>query len=289
MFFCAGAVKAGTSWLWQYLRGHPECAVRAVKEVQYFDKLEEGTLGALAQRLRREIAALKAEIEGGDCRNPAWTRELLSAKREILKFVRDEAPRDAEYLAYLTRHAGGRKLVADMTPEYGLLPAERLRDLAALAPDVRFLFVMRDPVQRLWSHVRMLVRRAGATGADFAPACADRFDAVLAGRAPDVTVRGDYRGIVGRLKAAVTPQRLMFAFYETLLTEPGIRDLTRFLGIAEHRPDLGRRMHEGTKLDMTASQRLRAFDWLADQYDFVAGAFGVPAAWDTRAQARLGA
>ena len=36
LLFCVGATKAGTSWLFDYLKHHPECHLRSVKELQYF-------------------------------------------------------------------------------------------------------------------------------------------------------------------------------------------------------------------------------------------------------------
>ena len=40
MLYCVGATKAGTSWLYRALHDHPGCAVRAVKEMHYWDTFD---------------------------------------------------------------------------------------------------------------------------------------------------------------------------------------------------------------------------------------------------------
>src|ERR1700676_4637332 len=40
-FFCIGAQKAGTGWLYEQLRAHPDFWMPPVKELHYFDRLPE--------------------------------------------------------------------------------------------------------------------------------------------------------------------------------------------------------------------------------------------------------
>ncbi len=72
----------------------------------------------------------------------------------------------AAYLDYLGAGQGAA-VVGDITPAYGLLSVERLRAMAALG-ETRFLYILRDPVARLWSHVRMIAGRREPDG------CGDR-------------------------------------------------------------------------------------------------------------------
>ncbi len=281
LLFCAGAVKAGTTWLYDYLRGHPETYLRSIKEMQYFDKLDAGTLKNRARRLEKEIAGLEAELEAGKARFPDWVLQQIGDRAEYRKVLLSESEPTAGYLRYLTAGAGVRRVVGEMTPEYGLLTAPRMRDLSALMPDVRWVFLMRDPVSRLWSHVRMLVRRTKPGPEAFAAACAAKFDEVLAGDAPDVTERGDYAAIWGRLSRGVAPEKRLAVCYEHLLSPDGVAEVTRFLGLSDHPAKLDKIVHEGVAVDMPPALRARAREWLQPQYAFVAETFGLPEEWES--------
>ncbi len=283
--FCAGAVKAGTSWLWDYLSGHPQAHLRSVKEVQFFDRLEAGSLAHRARRLGKEIGPLEVELATGNPKWPGWIARQIADRQELQQVMLAADP-VAAYRTYLTEGAGGKRLVADMTPEYGLLPVARMRAISALLPDTRWIFLMRDPVARLWSHVRMLTRRTKCAPEDFARVAAGKFEEVMAGQAEDVTLRSDYAAIHARLTEAVAPQKRLVMFYERLMTEQGVAQVTGFLGLAPHPAKLEKRVHEGVPLPMPAALRARARDWLAPQYAFVAETWGLPQEWEAHPELR---
>ena len=278
ILFCAGATKAGTSWLWEYLQGHPESHLRSIKELGFFGSNYPDRLAFRARRMEREIADLNAELAVGTAKWPNWLRRQRVDREEYRAALLSADPL-AGYLRYLLSGAEGRKLVADLTPEYGLVPTERMVEMTALG-NVRWILSLRDPVERLWSHVRMLVRRMKPAPADFAAACAAKFDEVLAGDAEDVTVRSDYAGIHRRLVQAVPKERQLVVFYEDLISQSGVDRVTRFLGLARHEANTDKRVHAGIALAMPAPLRQRARDWLMPQYDYVSREFGLPRAWE---------
>jgi NADH-quinone oxidoreductase subunit D len=132
ILFCVGATKAGTSWLWEWLRGHPQAHLRSIKELHWFDAVE-------TDRLQREAHATRLQIAEA---------EALGARPDRIADLRDwlsvlEQGNDAAYMGYLRHGADRASLVADVTPAYALLPEERLRHMAGIAP-VR---VSRDDAQ----------------------------------------------------------------------------------------------------------------------------------------------
>ncbi|MFC0279719.1 sulfotransferase family protein [Falsigemmobacter intermedius] len=272
--FGVGATKAGTSWLYRYLSGHPDCHMRAVKELHYFNAAGPQQR---AQRITIETARLerlKAELAG---ESRAWRLASLAASiadvEDWLRVLRGEQ----SYQDYLERGAEGAKLVGDITPAYASLSVARLSEMASAAPDCRFVYLLREPVSRLWSHVRMVAKRAGG---DLATQASVAFERALSGEKSDVAARSDYRGAITRLRAAVAPSKLLILFQEELFSAPGLARLCAFLGIRVQAADTTARVHEGQPLAMTAEQRLRARAFLQSQYDFVASAFGtLPASW----------
>ena len=63
LLFGIGATKAGTSWLHRYLAGHPDCALRSIKELHFFDTATDPDAhGWYLSDLDRKGEALAAEI-----------------------------------------------------------------------------------------------------------------------------------------------------------------------------------------------------------------------------------
>ncbi|MBN2905581.1 MAG: sulfotransferase [Rhodobacteraceae bacterium] len=278
LLFGVGATKAGTSWLHAYLAGHAQCHLRTIKELHFFDTLEEG-------RLEQARAALDTTRARTAMRPASPDPARVASRARGLADMDDwshvlACGDEAAYLDYLDQGRGEARLIADITPAYSTLPVGRFERMAAMASDVRFVYLMRDPVERLWSHVRMIARRRAASGAPVGVRAGRLLARALRGREPQITQRGDYRTVLERLWAAVDPSRLFLAFYEELFSQEAIARLCRFLGIAPMAADLSARVHAGVPVRMSAEQRRAAARFLAPQYDFVAERLGrVPPAW----------
>jgi len=276
---CVGATKAGTSWLYEHLAAHPDCHLRTVKELHYFDTPDSG-LGRMQRRSNlAEIARLEGRLPQVDAGQQRHIHRRI-ADMAAWNAVLDRGEDDAAYRAYLTEGVGQRRVVADVTPSYALLPVAGLRRLVAVAGDVRILYLMRDPVARLWSHVRMLAAREVPPGQDIATLAEARMQRALAGDDLYFGGRGDYRGCLERLRTAVAPSRLMTMFTEDLLTLPGVARLWAFLGIGAGPVAVDKRVHAGVALPLAPALRDQARAALREQYDYVAKAFAtLPPAW----------
>lgn len=268
--FGAGATKAGTSWLYRYLAEHPECHLRTIKELHYFDTLEAGTQARWSRMLMRKRRGLLEEQRNES--RPAQRRARRTRIRDLAALqalVSQPAEDLASLRSYLAEGIGGRRLVADITPAYGLLPTDRLRSMQAIGRDVRWVYLMRDPVERLWSQVRMMADRRDSS--DFGRTAIGLMRAELDRIQSGVADREDYRGAVSRLRAAVPEGRLLLMLQDELMTQSGIDRLCDFLGIAAVPADFSRRVFQGRALALAEDLRARAAVLLAPQYEFVAG------------------
>jgi hypothetical protein len=268
ILFCVGATKAGTSWLYRHLSQHPDCHMRTIKELHYFDMLEHGTQRRFRTRLRERIALLKSAIAAGDAR-PAQQRQLRDAVawKDV---IGAEGINLTGYMGYLCEGRGGKPLVADITPAYALLPEARLQQMAAIAPQTRFLYLLRDPVSRLWSQARMLASRRSVEPSDFAALASQMLEGMLEAIRNGLPDREDYIGAVTRLRNAIAPDRLMIQLQDEMMSPPGLSRLHRFLGIADVPGEFDRRVHEGTPLALPDDLRARAQAALRPQYEYVA-------------------
>jgi hypothetical protein len=270
ILFCVGATKAGTSWLWEWLREHPQAHLRSIKELHWFDAVE-------TDRLQREAHATRLQIAEA---------EALGARPDRIADLRDwlsvlEQGNDAAYMGYLRHGADRASLVADVTPAYALLPEERLRHMAGIAPEVRFLYILRDPVDRLWSHVRMIARRRAKGAEVTADRCRRILMRTIRGEEPEIAARSDYAGALARLTAAVPSARLMLQVFEEMFDQSAMDRIAAFLGIGLHPAALAVRVHEGVDFSLPAGARTKARAWLQPQYDLTARMLGrMPPAWD---------
>ncbi|MBO6602911.1 MAG: sulfotransferase [Roseicyclus sp.] len=281
IMFGLGAAKAGTTWLYRYLAQHPDVAMPAVKELHWFDTCETGKWTRQVTRMERERARRTDRLPTGDA---GQDRRL---KREICGYdawidVLKTRGRDTAYVDFL-RGTGAAKLTGDITPAYGTLGEDSLRRMERLGPVARFVFLMRDPLDRLWSNVRMVAARDAG---DFAANAGERLDQVLDGRDEAAALRSDYATTLQRTARALNPANLFLGFYETLFDRETIAALCGFLGIAPRPAQTGVRVLPGTDLKMTEGQRRRALAWLAPQYAAVAARCGpLPRRWTEHMEA----
>lgn len=278
VMFGIGATKAGTSWLHRYLSAHPECYLRSIKELHFFDTVEGMSRNWVLKEFDEKSRQLEQRILAGRAPADGRAEARLTEIRLYARILRKED--EEAYLAFLTEGVAEERLVGDITPAYSLLPAEWLARMAALSPRTRFVYIMRDPVDRLWSHVRMIARRR-ARKLDEVPRRAERIlERALAGGEAHITERGDYRAVLEKLAQAVAAERVHLCTYEELFSDAGIGALCRFLGITPIRGDYGRRVHEGIRLPLAEETRRRMAEFLRPQYDYVAQRLGqVPPAW----------
>jgi hypothetical protein len=74
---------------------------------------------------------------------------------------------DRPIAEYARHFEGGRlKVKGEVIPGYGLIPRHRIRYLRALIPDLRLVFIMRNPVDRAWSHAVMNLMQFRGLGPD---------------------------------------------------------------------------------------------------------------------------
>ena len=280
VLFCVGATKAGTSWLFRFLQSHPQCHVRSIKELHYFDALdldERDWHRTYLQGQRRQAAEQITDAK--PARREKIARELADHD-DLIALHRSEPEDIAGYLRYLKKGRTAERVVADVTPAYSLLSAERLHKMACIAGQVRFIYIMRDPVARLWSHIRMNAARRARFPGEVQGRANRIFWRYGRGKHPGIRARGEYRAALERVTSALKPTQLLVLFYEELFTQAAVNLICDFLGIEYRQADMRVRVNTGPPATMNDKQRQHARDWLADQYDYVQATLdSVPDAW----------
>jgi len=261
LIFCVGATKAGTSWLHEYLRGHPGCYLRAQKELHYFDSLYAG---GQRQRLAGKLDGLKAGAKTAHI-------DLVITDLEEWLALFDGTQNDAGYLDYLGYGRADASIVGDFTPAYGLLDEGALAHMAGLCADVKFIYLMREPVERLWSNIKMSAKPDIAMGH------------FLQGEGTAVSSRSDYKATLEKLRKVVPGGRLHVEYFERLFTRKAMARMCEFLGIPARDADFSTKVHAGRRIRLDPMIRALLQERLQPQYDYVEAAMGgIPQEWTAK-------
>jgi len=251
-----GAQKAATTWLSQYLVDHPQCDRTPLKENHYFDYFDRGLpdlgRGLIKKRRRRLLRRGKA--------NPKLRRSKGFRRANRYFGLRLAAthlgpPNYDAYEALVMSAATKRtKIIGEITPANGLLTVERLQGIAALDSNPLFILIMRDPVDRTWSGIRMMAERQ-TNGEGFEARAHEMLAEFVNSDDGEIHIRTDYATMLNKADAAIPEDRIFIDFFEEFLNQPKIDRLCDFLGVNHHPADLGTPQLLGKSLKMTDDER----------------------------------
>lgn len=238
-----GAMKAGTTWLSDFLASHPGFLHSPVKEMNIFNQFAENPFRQRDDAFR--LLRMEDIILGGRSLGHPKVVDQLRGFAQIGRINDPEA-----YLAYFAERLRGETHFGEISPSYSHLPVETLRLVAGMTRDVRFLFLMRDPARQAASHIRHLRRRVRAD----AP-----IDALIDEVAPGhpVWLRADYGQTLDLLDAARVLGQSRVMLYETLFRAETTGDLCDWLGLARQAPRPDRIMNPGRGDDLSREQMQR--------------------------------
>ena len=223
-FLGIGAQKAGTTWLHYYFMGHPQIAVSNVKELHYFDvKYCPDACGHfLAQRKRVLSGAIKLNPKNQDLYPMHYKASLKESVARLVEIT--EAQDDKAYWDFIQQQATSETLAyGEFTPSYSLIEAEDWHEVATNNPNTKIIFVMRDPLDRLFSAAKMEVRDHHCDELETA------FFKVITD--PEHLKRSYYHKVIEGVEAAFGRENVFIAFYEALFNDVTIWRLTQFLGV----------------------------------------------------------
>lgn len=117
--------------------------------------------------------------------------------------------------------AGGDRMVGEITPRYASMPPSRVRIVRRLLPDVRLVLLLRNPIDRAWSHAVMKLSRERGVPIGQVP------DAQIVEHLTGPVSRacGDYPAILDTWLSVFDDDQLLVAFYDDIAAAP--KDLFR--------------------------------------------------------------
>jgi Sulfotransferase family len=210
-FLCIGAHKAGSTWLYQQLDSHPDFWMPPVKELHYFDQLS---------RVQRAA-------------HPRRTDERDLQFLEGLRSLSAQPGIDLENYGRLFEPKASL-LSGDISPNYSTLSNKVIRRVVKYFPNLKVIFLARDPVERVWSHLSMEVHYRQIEPFDVTNI--DEINRNLLRRG--MLLRSYPSAVVGRWKRYVHPEQFRVYFFDDLQSNPAElrRSILRFLGANPDKP-----------------------------------------------------
>ena len=210
-FLCIGAHKAGSTWLYQQLDSHPDFWMPPVKELHYLNQLS---------RVQRAA--------GPRCRDERDRRFL-----ERLQSLSAEPGIDLENYGRLFEPKASL-LSGDISPNYSTLGNKVIRQVVGYFPNLKVMFLARDPVERVWSHLSMEVHYRQIEPFDVTNI--DEVNRNLLRRG--MLLRSYPSAVVARWKRYVHPAQFRVYFFDDLQSNPAElrRSILYFLGADPDKP-----------------------------------------------------
>ena len=257
-FLGIGAQKAGTTWLWQMLRGHPQVWLPPRKELHYFDRAltyPSPSFLATDHPLRRWLSRAPHDRE---CRVKCWRHVRRhvregdwAALRWDLRYYFGTFD-DRWYLSLFDQGAG--RVRGEITPSYSILEASDVARIARLVPTLKIMFLLRNPVDRAWSQIRFDWTRGASQGIGNL----EELRAFI--ESPMQALRSDYLRTLDIWGASFPRTQMHIDFYDDIALQPA-EMLTRILTFLEIDSadlpvsSLSRKVHVSREMEMPTEVR----------------------------------
>ncbi|MBL0370980.1 sulfotransferase [Rhizobium sp. KVB221] len=218
-FICIGAQKAGTTWLYEILSQNPGIWLPPLKEVHFFDRMGEAESAKEKRREHILKRAQRLEKNGG-----IKGSEGADEARFLRNLVGQDVGTEQWYRKMFSHPDATGRVSGEITPAYLTLPEDKIAYAKSLLPDAKFVLIVREPLARALSQIKMEALRSGEALDD--PAWQQLI------RRIKKTDRGNYSEFIPRWQRLLAPEQLLVLPFSLIKTDPAgmIRTIETFIG-----------------------------------------------------------
>lgn len=203
-FLVIGPQRTGTTWLHAHLRYHPQIFLAEPKELYFFSSLKTRD----PQRFVSDELSWYLQF----FRDPLWRRAAKTG-----------------WSLWRHRQLYRPRVRGEATASYAALDADVIADIAALNPELKVILMIRNPIDRAWSHAKKdLVRNRKRRFEDVSePEFRAFFTDPYQLRCARSVEQYD------RWSAHLQPGHLLVGVFDHIATRPQelLLDVMRFLGV----------------------------------------------------------
>ncbi|MDD5275318.1 MAG: sulfotransferase [Methylovulum sp.] len=223
-FLVIGAQKSGTTWMDRNLRIHPDIWLPPEKEMHYFDlpknipfvffmcAPERGDRYWVFNRLKRAYRMASA--------NPSainWYSRYYFLPRTDHWYQSLFSPDNSQ-------------IAGEITPDYAVMNEKKIAHVHALAPTIKIIYLMRNPIERMWSQAAMhFSERSGYQGIH----TIDEETIIGFLCKPTRLAHARYFKNLQRWKKYYSPEQIFTGFFEDIADVPEqlLKSIFEFLGV----------------------------------------------------------
>ncbi len=216
-FLIVGPQRTGTTWLHTHLRYHPEIMLAEPKELFFFSSLKAPDSPRFRSHDLEDYLRFFRE---------PWWRVLLHHAISVWRYRELYRP----------------KVRGEATASYAALDRDVIEDITALKPDIKVILMIRDPIERAWSHAKKdLVRNRGRRFEDVSATEVERFFSD-----PYQRQCARYVENIDNWSACLRPAHLLVALFDDIDAQPEalLLDVMSFLGVTSDRRYISREVRE---------------------------------------------
>ncbi len=230
-FIGIGMERAGTSWLFTQIASHPEIWVPPLKELHFFDVIDPAAHYLkhryryhLPSRIKQKAAPfMDMSYRPEFHKNNYWEYLLW----DYYFFTK---PMSVAWYKKLFdfRFTKGR-ISGEITPAYSNLTANTIKIILEMNPEMKFILMIRDPIERIWSgvihHFLHIKKRDFLTVTDQ--------EIMIYLDKPVSRDRSNLNSILQTWQSEVPEKNLLIQPFEQIAGEPEelIKTTYRFLGV----------------------------------------------------------
>ncbi|MDF1808557.1 MAG: sulfotransferase [Phycisphaerales bacterium] len=260
-FICVGAQKAATTWLYSAIRWVPGVFLPPIKELHYFSELYNEDAKRFGPIHRAEQIEQIRKFQSSKKSRTPYEESLL----EQLNHLETDSTSDDWYKGIFD-FASNNDVCGEICPCYMSMPTRGVRHVMSINPLMKILVLVRDPVDRAWSHMRMHTK-TGALDFDL--------DTVMAGKVQlgAYMKYTDYASSIRKWKSMTGNGNFRAIVYDRIGEEPQsvVDEILDFVGVDRFKPkkSLTKNVFTGDKIHLPIELRAKLFTDLQPQYDFL--------------------
>lgn len=221
-FIGIGAQKSGTTWLASNLSQHPQIWLPPLKELHHFNRAGRSPMALTLLRDHPGRIRLRVLLK-----YRVW-RDIKNRRNFGWHFRHFLLPRGDRWYASLFLPGAGQ-LAGEITPDYATVDQDVVKKIHSLMPNLKIIFLLRNPIDRTWSQTSMYHRQAYSQTLDTVSIGDLKKFADL-----DSTKRfSNYPRTLQIWETVYPSEQIFIGFYEKLKAHPDqmLSDVHQFLGV----------------------------------------------------------
>jgi hypothetical protein len=263
-FICFGMQKAGTRWIFQQMNAREDVWMPPIKEINFFTKR---CLKVSNLRILERNSGSQPLIK-----HPSDKQKRQEFCRHFSTFHPSRS--DLKWYRALFDQKGDR-LSGDVSPNYSVLESDEIRMIAKELPGTKFILLIREPVDRVWSALCMDLRKGRVSAEEITNW--DTLLPLLAKRPREM--KSLPSALWKRWSAEIPADRIQYWFFDDICSRPDeiVDEICGFLGIKPGPGALPANFNSkkgNRKIDMPDHIRQKLVEYYAEEIKACADVFG---------------